>query len=82
MSPMGGVICKLQELDRLVIGSLVYIPGEEQSGEKTALQGTSADDQAVRRVLPQPHMLPLVRQEGYDPPVGGVRYTHPGALNL
>ena len=33
-------------------------------------------------MLPQPHMLPPVRQEVSDPPAGGVRHTQLGELVL
>ncbi len=43
-----GVICKLQELDRVVSrGAVVGVEGEEQWGENTTLRSSSADGAGV-----------------------------------
>ena len=57
----GGVVRKLEELDRLVSGgAAVGVQGEEQWGENAALGGTGADGLGVGDLLPQPYVLTSV----------------------
>ena len=51
-SDEGGVVRKLQKLDRLVTGgATVGVQGEEQRGKNTALRGLKAELKSTKRIL-------------------------------
>ncbi len=67
-----GIICKLQELDRWIFRcAVIYVEGEEQWGENTALRSSSADRTGAGCVFSQPHYLLPVCQEADDPLTDG-----------
>ncbi len=77
----GSVVCDLQELHRLMTaGAAVGVQREEWKGKNTALKGSCSDGPGVRDMFPQFHMLPPVRQEVCDPPVGGISHIQLGEL--
>lgn len=79
----GGVVCELQDLDRLLtVGAAIGVQGEEQRGKDMALGGTGADGSGVRDVFSQLHVLLPHRQEVFDPLASGVGHLQLGELVL
>lgn len=59
----GGIIYKLQELDRLMTGGAAVGIQEEEKIRSEAMRGSGADGPGIRDMFPQLPMLPSVSQE-------------------
>ncbi|XP_042292121.1 uncharacterized protein LOC121913527 [Thunnus maccoyii] len=77
---VGGFICKLQELDRLMTGgAAVGVHGEEMWRKEAALRGTSAGSQ---RCVSSASRAASFQKEVGDPPAAGLRHVQLGVLVL